>query len=480
MWNLTPRSHPRFALTLTLIAALAVLLLACDSAPESGGATPTGGLSTEDAGTAASPVSTPTSEGSATGTAPATRTVTPSAGERYEAIAVAVETGARAVLHQGSNPWLIVDAYRPGLTAGGTAIWISTSGDEATRYALDRSVTDTAPGWSVVESADGRSRAYLVGGEDGRTAAAVVVEREGLRAFEGRTAGWGTRMVFSPDGMRFAWIDWSVGGGLGNLMLLDLATAQATTLATGLAPCACDVPQHSTWSPSGRYLAYQRHGSVDPSEHGVRVVNLESGEEMAIPRATLEPRSWVSIDGVEWVLTVGEGNRVFLTAPAAPAEDGETERDQRELVRVQDASVHAAVENSLVIVRTESGRADHRTLVFDPASGERLVVLDGEGDVVLTPEGMATAVITRSELACTALEVDHPSYEADLPCDVADVRWSPDGRYLALLPVQEGAPLRILDATTGAQREVDTAGVRGLPQWSSDSRYLLWVSGGGL
>lgn len=99
---------------------------------------------------------------------------------------------------------------------------------------------------------------------------------------------------------------------------------------------------------------------------------------------------------------------------------------------------------------------------------------------MLTPDGMATAVITRSELACTALEIDHPSYEADLPCDVANVRWSPDGRYLALLPVQEGAPLRILDVTTGTQREIDRPQFGGLPQWSSDSRYVVWVWGGGL
>lgn len=475
--NTTLRPSRRFArFSIAILAAVAFALVACEGQPGDGTATQPGVTSTANETASVTPQPSPTVSASPSASASPspspTRTSTPGSGTgQFGAVAVDVETGEAATLSTG--PWLIVDAHRPHLTTGGTAMWISTEPDEASRYALDGSVTETVPGWSPVESQDGRSRAYLVGGEDFRTAATVVVEREGLTVREVQTAGGQPRMTFSPDGMRFAWIDWSVGEGVGDLKVLDIETGDVRTVATGIGRCQCDVPQHSTWSPSGAYLAFQRPGSTaGVVEHGVAVVSLEGEDETLIDGATLAPRSWVSIDGVEWLLTVGPENRVRLTAPAA-------DETTRELVRVEDASVRAAIENSLVVVRTQTGREEHQTLVFDPASGERLVVLDGEGDVVLTPDGMATAVITRTELACTGLDIKHPAYEAQLPCDVSGARWAPDGRYLALLPVQEGAPLRILDVTTGDQREVDQPGFGGLPEWSSDSRYIVWVWGGG-
>ena len=465
------------ALSFALVVVLAALVAGCESAPDEADRTPGPPSLTATAGSAtASPSPSPTPPPAATSTASPTPTATrdPAASSGQQgAVAVAVEDGSRAVLHQGTDPWLVVDAHRPGLTAGGTAVWTGVTAEGSRRFGLDGEVTDIAPGWGLTESADARSRAYLVGGADFRTAATVVVEREGAPVFEGQTAGWNPRMVFSPDGMRFAWIDWSVGEGVGDLKVLDLATGDVRTVATGLGHCQCDVPQHTTWSPSGAYLAYQtvRQSVRDPGEYGVVVINLDRGDETLVEAADLRPDSWVSIDSVEWLLTVGPDNRVLLTAP----ETGE----ERELARIPAASVSAFVENSLVEVRTDSGRDDHQTLLFDPASGERLVLLDGEGDAVLTPDGLATAVITRTELACTGLDIKHPAYEAQLPCDVADARWSPDGRYLALLPVQEGAPLRILDTTTGIQREIDRPPFGDLPQWSSDSRHVLWVWGGG-
>ena len=110
--------------------------------------------------------------------------------------------------------------------------------------------------------------------------------------------------------------------------------------------------------------------------------------------------------------------------------------------------------------------------------GERIRELRGVTDAVLTEDGIATAVISRNDLACTGIEVDHPDFKERLECNADDLRWSPDGRYLALIPQAESAPVQVLDVTTGDLVDVPHAGPEGtVPTWSEDSRYLIWIWG---
>src|SRR5690606_24548730 len=100
-------------------------------------------------------------------------------------------------------------------------------------------------------------------------------------------------------------------------------------------------------------------------------------------------------------------------------------------------------------------------------------------DAVLTANGIATATITRNDIACTGITVDHPDLKQTFDCTADDLRWSPDGRYLALIPQSQAAPVAILDVTTGETKEVPHAGPRGtVPEWSEDGRYLVWAWGG--
>ncbi len=90
----------------------------------------------------------------------------------------------------------------------------------------------------------------------------------------------------------------------------------------------------------------------------------------------------------------------------------------------------------------------------------------------------ATAIISRNDLTCTGVDVSHPDYEELLECNAEYLRWSPDGRYLALIPQAQSDPVTILDVTTGETTEVSHVGPRGtVPEWSEDSRYLVWVWG---
>jgi hypothetical protein len=159
-----------------------------------------------------------------------------------------------------------------------------------------------------------------------------------------------------------------------------------------------------------------------------------------------------------------------LTPAAAEAED-----EPRLLARPSGTTT-ARIQESLVVVRTIANR-EHHALVFDPVSGEQLRDLRGEGDVVLTSDGIATAIITRTELACTGLVVEHPDLRQTLPCDMQSVLWSPNARYLALFPTSDSAPIRILDTRTGAQVSIESPHPDASVSWSGDGSHLLFTWG---
>ena len=399
------------------------------------GTTPTVGP-TPSATSAASPSATPADEEVGWGVA-----------------TIEVATGNVASLYDGAEAILLPEARNGG-------IWLDGENGEAVRYTLGGTPDDRVAGWGVLEAPGSRTRSYFT--EVDVEPSPMLVEQEGeeLLFVEGT---WIANRTFSPDGRWLAWLDWTDAER--HLITIANLESGAIEVAATVSPCACDGFHYIEWSPSGRYLAYDNPSRQDASARGIYILEVGSGEAKRAEGDQWVIDGWVEANDGEYLLTL-DGRAPTLT----PAGEGDT-------ITLNDRGTSAGTLADLVVVF--DGVGSERTMaLIDPVSGERIRELRGTSDAVLTPEGIATAVISRNDLTCTGVEVSHPSFEERLHCTAEDLRWSPDGRYLALIPQAQSAPVQILDVTTGQTTEVPHVGPRGtVPEWSEDSRYLVWVWG---
>lgn len=449
----------RTALALPLLA-VAAFLVACEGdTTEMSEDSPTATSTRTVVGT------TPTMEPSpaVTGTTTATGAGTPSAtaasqeGTGWGVATVEVATGEVASLYEGAESILLPEARNNG-------IWLSVTDDEAVRYALDGTVEERLTGRSVLEAPGGRARSYF---RDADASPTMIVEHEFGDALEVE----GTRIAnrtFTEDGRWLAWLDWT-DAEQHRVMAANLETGSVEEIAV-VSPCACDGFHYIEWAPSGRYLAYDNPSLDDASARGIYIHDRESPDE---PKRVSEDGQWI-VDG--WI-EANEGEYLLTlearTPTLTPAGEGEP-------ITIDVQTSTASTLEGLVVAQSGQGTAQ-TTLIFDPVSGERVRELRGVTDSVLTGDGIATAQITRNDIACTGVEVDHPAFEETLDCTAEYLRWSPDGRYLALIPQAQSAPVEVLDVTTGETTELPHAGPRGtVPEWSEDGRYLVWVWGGQL
>lgn len=430
----------RFTVALVVTIGLASLLLVgCEDASE------TPSVATPPAATPAT--ATPGAPPPPISTAEPTPTVDSNDGTPYGLAIVDVETGEAATLHESDSAFFLTQAHDGGIVGGDGMTWLSPDTKHSIRYAADGTVVEEIEGWGVLESPDGTSRAYFVGDEPEIT---LVVEHDGAR--HELAAGGATWRAFSPDGMRLAWTS-PTDPERGTLHLLEIETGNMTDLATGAMPPL-------TWSPSGQYLAY----GAAPAE--TAILDIETGETDTAP-GTMQGRGhWIEIDGVERLVTL-DASGVHVT-PTDPDEDAVT-------IPFTGGDTARVLGEQYVMVTAGTGPG-RTTAVFDVTDGSRALELHGEADVVATATGLASAVIARTELACTGIEIVHPVATQQLPCEADFARWSPDGRYLALVPTSASAPVEVLDLATGESRDLPHAGPRGsIPTWSADGRYLVWA-----
>jgi hypothetical protein len=433
-----------------LLAAFTLLVAACgeDSVVVPEGSTGPGSEATPRA-TSPAPTVTP---------AVPAATPTPTAAETapYGVVLVDVETGDVATLHEGPDPFFAPDDPALGALNLTGALWLSPTTAEAVRYAPDGAEVERIEGWAVLEAPGGDPRTYLTGDASPFT---LVVERGGER-FEAEARGVLAR-AFSPDGQRFAWIEPPGGPGGSALHVLDLESGDSRVLAE-------DAGAPLEWSSSGRYLA-----------DGGRVFDVAAGVEAAaplsLPGETLGGGAWLQASEDEWVASIVaslDGSTAVLRAIGTG--------DEIEFpLPVADNARAVVLGDRFVLVRA-GFEPETVTVVFEVDFEEGVATpvreLRGEADVVVTPRGLASVVIERSELACTGIDVVHPTRNQRLPCEAEYARWSPDGRYLALIPLSTTAPVEVLEVATGEIRTLPHPGPRGLaPAWTADGRYLVWV-----
>ena len=423
----------------------ASLLVACEGEPDdSGPASPAGGTP---AGT-----STPTPGAPPPPIDTATPTATVEASVPYGLAIIDVATGEATTLYEDSSASFLMRAHNGEIVGTDGTIWLSPDTGHSVRYAPDGTVVDEIEGWGVLEAPGGTGRSYFAGDDPPVT---LLVEHDGDR-YE-LPAGGATWRAYSPDGTRLAWTS-PADPQRGTLHLLDLATGETTEVTTGAAPPLA-------WSPSGRLLAF---GSSSPGQ--TTLLDLERGEQTAARGNLHGGEAWVEIDGVEWVVTLdGSGARI-----TSADSEGDAEGEPVEFPFPGGDSV-SALGGQYIVVTAGTG-ATRTTVAFDAADGSQVLELHGEADIVATGSGLASAVIARTELACTGIEIVHPLATQRLPCEADYARWSPDGRYLALIPTAASAPVEVLDLATGESRELPHTGPRGTaPAWSADGRHLVWT-----
>jgi Tol biopolymer transport system component len=173
------------------------------------------------------------------------------------------------------------------------------------------------PGWSR----DGRSLAYILAREEGRTVIVRSLDTGEEREYElgERTIGMGASLRWLPDGKGIAVPAFEPGKGE-TLVRIDVQTGRITNLMP--LPAAYGFPRFN-FSPDGRTLLY-----VDMNAGRLLAHDLQSGQETVIIEKQGLLHGMMSPDGRRLLLSVAENNAaVLIVMPAAGGED-------RELVRI--------------------------------------------------------------------------------------------------------------------------------------------------
>jgi WD40 repeat protein len=386
-------------------------------------------------------------------------------------------TGTAAQLGGDANSFLSLrDSFHPSFTPDGTAVWLSRSDwTDARRYALDGTLTDTIEGaWAVIESPDGRARAYYLREEDGRTSD-LVAERDGAsHRIEGRHA----LPAFSPASRSLAY--YSIGGdNVATLDVLDLDSGAIRTLAEDVNPCACDLTPHPAWSPSGTRLAYYDFEGNDDTPWGgaTFLVDLATGATKRV--VDYAPPGFAA----GWLAGDANGDRLILedyalrkvsildttTGGALMAFEGTVER--LSVVRVVAPSF---VEVSSVIPGDDPVLV---TRLYDGVTGDLLARWDYEGRATMTPSGPALAVDSSALDAggCDGTLIIHSALDEPACLEgIDEVAWSPDGTRLATRSRQDdGQHIGLWDPTTGHRKLVVLPSVAMLIGWNPQGTHLL-------
>lgn len=333
----------------------------------------------------------------------------------------------------------------PTFAADGRSIWTDSPGGDAIRYSLagdELERIDRAR--RVVESANGQGRFYSRIGADGSYQGRVFESAAGIAEVE-----QGSRPEFSPDGARVAFTQWQADTQTSTLRVLDLASGEIVTLASGLEGCECGGGPGIAWSPTGRYLAYSDFGAGDPStptgepaetpiDRGVHIIELATAQSTKItPEPWGRAGSW---HPERDLIAVERDNALYFV---------DLETGEERLVVAGTDSTNYWLDPGWRQVQSVISSGPpyvYQSVIFDPADGRELARWDGNGTPVWTESGPAFAARTSGsavDLDCAGLLVDHPSLIESRCFEGAELAsWSPDGRFLLLTRARHTQILR--------------------------------------
>ncbi len=415
------------------------------------------------------------------------RLVIPLSSHRYVSRAEWSRDGSRAAWIEPRNDTYVLLVAEPGQEAralgpeglhdfrwspDGEAILAWEYGEPSRSYVIHTSGV-TVPiamddvvgvGWLSVDEA-----VVLHDAHDGPDRDVVIVDQDGERVrVLGRAyvkmGGLPPAFAFSPDGRWLAWgparaeagehLGLVVAGTDGSGIVTPRYPAQLRGVGSGQA--------HPAWSPDGRYLAWDRGGSVLVAETGVWEARVVAQGEMPM---------W-SLDGsrIAFVRSGEDRDTVYVVRA-----DGSG--DEAKVVEIADARGLAGLtawspDGGRLVVPLEADDSA-RILSLDLRAGELEDLPVPMGDSpwpVLAPDGSAFAYLTGTQLHLVTPEGDERvlNAPASLPRD-----WAEDGT--AMLFVQSGV-INTLNLETGRLERLLTGG--GMAQdavWSSDRSRVAFL-----
>jgi dipeptidyl aminopeptidase/acylaminoacyl peptidase len=245
-------------------------------------------------------------------------------------------------------------------------------------------------------------------------------------------------LALAPDGRRVAYAlatraldpaaqpsEADTGGGWKEerqLWLLDLAARRTRVLTQGPGPTSSP-----RWSPDGRQLAFLRKAG---NKVALQVLALEGGEARTIDTGALE------LEAFRWTAD-GRGFTVLAPAPPTPAEQAAAWRDGGAFAWATRQPSHRAwrvpVEGGAPVALT--GPEQHVAALEPSPDGKRLAVLTASS---ADPYQVFTRLTARVLSAADGAELQALERPAQL---LTGLRWSPDGRRLALIGQQGGVSL---------------------------------------
>jgi len=360
--------------------------------------------------------------------------------------------------------------------------------------AENRPLTQNAPwaagGFALLPriSPDGKQVAYAwlnagvweihIGGTDGSGHRRLYREEQG----GAMTAAW------SPDGKQILVQLWGESHG-GRLALISAADGTSRTLKT--ASRRMGSSGYLTFSPDGKYIAYDFAPREDAPERDVQAFAVEGGAEARLVEHPADDHflGWTP-----------DGKRILFASDRAGTLDAWTlevshgkPQGQPELVKknIGRVSPLGFARNGAFYYGLSTGTVDVYTAALDWASGK---ALRGPARVAQrfigtnqwpdwSPDGRQLAYISGRGLHSTAVQsrvlciMDvETGKQRDVPLALENLqwpRWSPDGRSILIRaeqPMQGGGFYRV-DVQTGQARLL-TKGGR-IAEWSADGKSIL-------
>ena len=345
---------------------------------------------------------------------------------------------------------------------------------------------------------------YLALAPDGKKVA--FVSRGEIFATSARENGEATRVTFhpgndgqihwAPDSKRIVFASDREGGT--NLYLYDFAASTETRLTTGAGPDNTPI-----WSPDGKSIGYIRAGRE------LRVLDVESKRDRSIATGHFDREPFESWRGIawspdsRWLAYMGGGAKGFSNVYVAPAPGGES-RAVTFLPNVFGNAVAWSPDGTYLLLdsrqRTEPGivaRVDlvPRTPRFREDRFRELFETPSRNTPTATParaqpprpRDTARADTTRTDRRVEPVFEEIRQRLTVLPTglDVGNVAISPDGKWALLTASAAGQTnlyvysLDELAAQRPVARQItSTAGFKGFPQWTSDSKEVFYLENG--
>ena len=370
---------------------------------------------------------------------------------------------------------------------------------------------------SAAWSPDGRVLAYATGSEIYAANHDGSAPRK-LLSLPGRAFG----LTFSPDGGR---IRFTVGDPFSDSVSLWEARADGTGLHPLLA--GWNTPAHECcgrWTADGRYYLFLSSNSKGRNVWALREAGGLLGRASSIPQqVTTGPLNF------EHLLPGQEGNKLFVVGTQSQAEvvrydrrsgqflpylpgisagelDFSRDHEWVTYVTYPDGSLwRSRVDGSNRLqltypptqVHLPRWSADGQQVAFISLSGEnwKIFLISAQGGTpqeLLPTDDAETDPVFSADSAQIAFgphtSIKQGIHLVDLKTrDMTTLagsegwfspRWSPDGRYLAVLS-QDSRQVRFFDFKVQKwSKPVAEAGLIGFPTWSRDSQYLYFDEGG--